>query len=132
MLTADHGQAAVSPTRVDLLEELWPELTGHLSQPRPAGSARDPFLHVHPGAVDPLIEQLSLRLGDRAEVRRAETVFAEIGPRLAARLADVVVLPADRRCAWLAAAPTHVLENLGSHGGSSEAETATYLGELRT
>ena len=52
LLTADHGQVAVSPDRVDYLDELWPELPAMLSQPRPAGSSRDAFLHVRPEHVD--------------------------------------------------------------------------------
>jgi hypothetical protein len=132
MLTADHGHTAVSPDRVDLLDEVWPELTAHLSQPRPAGSARVPFLHLRDGSASQVIEELSARLDGRALVRPAREMFDTVGPRLAARLGDVVVLPTAGRSAWLASAPTHVLTHLGSHGGCTEAETATYLAELRT
>ena len=45
LVTADHGQVAVDRTRVDFLDELWPELPGFL-RGRPAGSARDVFLHT--------------------------------------------------------------------------------------
>src|ERR1700742_3722334 len=65
LITADHGQVAVSPDRVDYLDDLWPDLPAMLSQPRPAGSSRDVFLHVHPERVETVIAQLSARLQDR-------------------------------------------------------------------
>jgi hypothetical protein len=132
MLTADHGHIGVSPGRIDLLDRLWPELPRHLSQSRPAGSPRDPFLHVRPESVGHVIEQLSERLGDRATVRPAAELFAAVGPRLSARLGDVVLLPVPGRSAWLSTAPTPSTNHLGSHGGLTEAETATYLAELIT
>jgi hypothetical protein len=126
LLTADHGQVDVRPDRVDYLDELWPELGAHLTQ-RAAGSARDVFLHVAPDRIDHVIENLAHRLGDRAHVSRATTLFDVVGDRLAARLADVAVLPADDRQAWLKATPSVETWNLGSHGGRAPAETATYL-----
>jgi Type I phosphodiesterase / nucleotide pyrophosphatase len=129
LLTADHGQVDVHPDRVDYLDELWPELTEYLTQ-RAAGSARDVFLHVAPDQIDHVIETLATRLGDRAHVCRATTLFDEIGPRLAARLADVAVLPVDGRQAWLKATPSVETWNLGSHGGRASAETATYLARV--
>jgi hypothetical protein len=48
LVTADHGQLDVAAERLDLLDELWPELPRHLTH-GPAGSARDCFLHV-PGS----------------------------------------------------------------------------------
>jgi hypothetical protein len=130
LLTADHGQIAVDPSRVDYLDELWPELPALLSQPRPAGSSRDAFLHVHAEHVDRVVEELSARLGDRASVRRADSMFGTIGPRLRARLGDVVVLPAAGRQAWLRAATANERWFRGHHGGLEEAETSTYLAEL--
>ena len=59
MVTADHGQVATSPERVDWLDELWPELPALLTH-RPAGSARDVFLHT----VSP--EELIAGLAERA------------------------------------------------------------------
>ncbi len=116
LITADHGQVDVHPDRVDYLDELWPELHAHLTQ-RAAGSSRDVFLHVAPAQIDHVIDNLADRLGDRAHVCRAATLFDSIGPRLAARLADVAVLPADGRQAWLKATPSVETWNLGSHGG---------------
>lgn len=131
LITADHGQVDVHPDRVDHLDELWPELTTHLTQ-RAAGSSRDAFLHVAPDRVGHVVDNLASRLGDRGHVCRASALFDDIGPRLAARLADVAVLPADGRQAWLKATPSVEAWNLGQHGGRASAETATYLARVES
>jgi hypothetical protein len=129
LLTADHGQVDVAPDRVDYLDELWPELPSYLTQSKPAGSARDVFLHVR--EPETVIAELQARLGDRADVRPAASLFDHVGERLAARLADVVVLPAEGREAWLRSAAGVEQHFRGHHGGLDPAETATYLAELR-
>ena len=130
LLCADHGQVDVSPERVDYLDELWPELPERLSQPRPAGSSRDVFLHVREGRVQEVIRELQARLGDRARVAPAASVFDRIGDRLRARLGQVVVLPAAGRQAWLRSASANERWWHGQHGGLEPAETETYLAEL--
>jgi predicted AlkP superfamily pyrophosphatase or phosphodiesterase len=132
LITADHGQVDVAPQRVDYLDELWPGLWDRLSQPRPAGSSRDVFLHVRALEIDEVIDELSARLGERAEVHRAADLFPTIGPRLRARLGDVVVLPAPGRQAWLGRTPSNERWFRGHHGGLDDAETAVYLAELLT
>jgi hypothetical protein len=132
LVTADHGQIDVSPERVDYLDELWPGLPALLSQPRPAGSSRDAFLHVRDGQVPTVIEQLATRLGDRAEVRPAAELFHRPGPRLRARLGDVAVLSAPGRQAWLRSAAANERWFLGQHGGREPVETSTYLAQLAT
>jgi predicted AlkP superfamily pyrophosphatase or phosphodiesterase len=122
MVTADHGQVAVDPSRVDYLDVLWPDLPGLLTH-RPAGSARDVFLHTH--APDDVIAGLSERLGDRAEVRRAGELVAP-GPRLA----DVCVLPAPGRMAWLRSAAGVETRFRGHHGGLHPDEIETWVGML--
>jgi Type I phosphodiesterase / nucleotide pyrophosphatase len=129
LLTADHGQVDVAPDRVDYLDELWPQLTEYLTQPKPAGSARDVFLHVR--EPETVIAELAARLDGRAEVRMAASLFDHVGERLAARLADVVVLPVADREAWLRSAAGVEQHFRGHHGGLDPAETATYLAELR-
>jgi hypothetical protein len=130
LITADHGQVDVAPDRVDYLDDLWPELPTLLSQPRPAGSSRDVFLHVHAEHVLTVIHELSARLEGRAEVRAASELFDRIGPRLEARLGDVAVLPAAGRQAWLRSAAGNEQRFRGQHGGLHEAETSTYLARL--
>jgi predicted AlkP superfamily pyrophosphatase or phosphodiesterase len=137
LLTADHGQVEVSPDRVDYLDDLWPELPAMLSQPRPAGSSRDAFLHVRPEHVDTVLAELPARLGDRAgrargaRVLPAAELFDRIGPRLAARLGQVAVLAAPGREVWLRSAAANERWFRGQHGGLDPAETETYLAEVR-
>jgi hypothetical protein len=114
LITADHGQIEVSPERVDYLDDLWPELPSLMSHPRPAGSSRDAFLHVREGHVQTVIEELSARLGDRADVQPAADLFAWIGPRLGERLADVAVLAAPGRRSGCAERPPTSSGSAGS------------------
>jgi predicted AlkP superfamily pyrophosphatase or phosphodiesterase len=121
IVTADHGQVAVDP-RVLYLDEMWPELPGLLTH-RPAGSARDVFLHTD--APDEVIAGLTERLGERAEVRRADELVAA-GPRLA----DVCVLPGPGRMAWLRSVAGVETRFRGHHGGLHPDETDTWVGML--
>ncbi len=130
LVTADHGQVDVAA--FDELDTEWPPLLDRLRCDRagrplwPAGSGRDCFLHVD----DPetVVAELAARLGERAEVRLAAELFPAAGPRLRARLADVCVLPAPGRMAWLAAFPTRERRFRGAHGGLAPAEAETWLG----
>lgn len=132
LVTADHGQVDIGA--VDELDVIWPELLDHLRRDGagrplwPAGSGRDCFLHVH--EPETVVAELAERLGDRAEVRPAAELFPDPGPRLLARLADVCVLPAPGRMAWLAAFPTRERRFLGAHGGLAAEEAETWLGLL--
>jgi predicted AlkP superfamily pyrophosphatase or phosphodiesterase len=130
LVCADHGQVAVSPERVDYLDELWPQLPALLSQRRPAGSSRDAFLHVVPGQLEVVVDGLRERLGDRAEVRPAAELFGSIGPRLQTRLGDVAVLPAAGRQTWMRSAAAGERWFRGHHGGFEDQEALTYLAEL--
>jgi Type I phosphodiesterase / nucleotide pyrophosphatase len=130
LLCADHGQVDVSPERVDYLDELWPELPTRLSQPRPAGSSRDVFLHVREGRLQEVSRELQARLGDRARVAPAASLFDRLGDRLRDRLGQVVVLPAAGHQAWLRSATANERWWRGQHGGLDPAETATYLAEV--
>jgi hypothetical protein len=130
LLTADHGQVAVSPERVDYLDDLWPDLEATLSHPRPAGSSRDAFLHVREEHVETVLAELSARLDDGARVLPAAELFDRIGPRLAARLGQVAVLAAPGREVWLRSAPANERWFRGQHGGLDPAETETYLAEV--
>jgi hypothetical protein len=130
LVTADHGQVAVSPDRVDYLDDLWPELPRYLTLP-PAGSARDCFLHTR--APELVAAELAARLEDRAEVHVvadmvADGWFGVAGPRLRARLADVCVLPGDGRQAWVRSAASVERTFRGQHGGRHPDECETWLG----
>jgi hypothetical protein len=132
IVTADHGQVPVDPLRVDYLDELWSGLVPLLRH-RPAGSARDVFLHT--GAVAEVVAGLSAVLGPRAEVHAVDDLvaagaFGVAGPRLRARLGDVCVLPAAGRMAWLRAAAGHEQVFRGHHGGLHPDEVDTWAGVL--
>jgi hypothetical protein len=121
MVTADHGQVATNPFRIDWLDELWPELPALLTH-RPAGSPRDVFLHTD--TPDEVIAGLSERLGEGAEVRRAAELVT--GPRVA----EVCVLPAAGRMAWLRPYAGRSTRFRGHHGGLHPDETETWVGTL--
>ncbi len=132
LVTADHGQVAVNPFRVDYLDDLWPELSSRLRH-RPAGSARDVFLHT--SATHEVVEKLGALLEDRAEVRAVADLvdagwFGVAGPRLQARLADVCVLPGPGRMAWLRSAAGVETHFRGHHGGLHPDEVNTWVGVL--
>jgi hypothetical protein len=129
LFTADHGQIAVDPSRVDYLDDLLPEI-GEMLAHRPAGSARDVFLHARPGRAEELAGALRERLGERAEVHAAAELFGEIGPRLRARLADVCVLPASGRMAWMRSARSVESRFRGHHGGMTPEESQSWLGAM--
>ena len=134
LFTADHGQVAVDPSRVDYLDDLLPRMRGYLTQP-PAGSARDVFLHAVPGLAAELAGALRERLAGRAEVVQvaeleARGLFGDVGPRLRARLGDVCVLPAEGRMAWLRSAASVEQRFRGHHGGLDPAECETWLGAM--
>ena len=75
------------------------------------------------------------RLDGRADVvlvaeLEAAGLFGEVGPRLRARLADVCVLPAPGRMAWLSAYPWVEQRFRGHHGGLDPDECDTWLGAM--
>jgi hypothetical protein len=121
MVTADHGQVATNPFKVDWLDELWPELPGLLTH-RPAGSPRDVFLHTN--EPDEVIAGLASRL-EGAQVRRASELVAP-----SPRLAEVCVLPAPGRMAWLRPYAGRSTSFRGHHGGLHPDETETWVGRL--
>ena len=113
LLTADHGQIDVDPERIIWLDDLDPAL----AEVRPAGSARDVFLHA----------DVSAAVSDQLEVVRAEDLFTDIGPRLRARLPEVCVLPPPGRTAWIRRFADPATRFRGHHGGRTPDEMQTYL-----
>ncbi|MEA2123493.1 MAG: hypothetical protein QOI80_275 [Solirubrobacteraceae bacterium] len=119
LLTADHGQVDVDPAETIWLDELHPPLASLAL--RPAGSARDVFLHVED------VEGTIAALAPHVEVHPADELFGDIGPRLRERLAPVCVLPPPGRMAWLRGASDIAMRFRGHHGGRTPEETQTYL-----
>ncbi|HEY6761106.1 MAG TPA: alkaline phosphatase family protein [Baekduia sp.] len=122
LLTADHGQIDVSPDSLDLLD---------IPDALPAGSARDLFLHVSEDRVDSTLSAINTTLGDHGTAVRSSTLFPTPGPRLAARLAPICVLPAPGRMVWLRGHEDDPqLSFLGHHGGQTPEESTSFLGTL--
>jgi hypothetical protein len=139
LLAADHGQVDVDPATTVYVNEAWSGIVDLLARDGrgrplvPAGSARDLFLHCRPDAIEEVADGLARRLGERATVHRVADIFAAgwlgtVGERLRARLADVCVLPAPGRMAWLAAFPTRERRWHGAHGGLAPEEAETWIG----
>jgi hypothetical protein len=78
-----------------------------------------------------VVGELASALGERAEVRLAADLFDDPGPRLQVRLADVCVLPAPGRMAWLEAYPSFQLRFKGHHGGLTPEESETWMGIMQ-
>lgn len=133
LLTADHGVSPVDPARTVYVNETWPELAGYLETGAdckplaPAGSCRDLFLHAREGHIGDVCAGLAERLGGIADVvpvQRlvAEGVFADPGPGLRARLANVVVLPHYGEAVYWHEPGRFVQQLRGQHGGLSAQE----------
>lgn len=133
LLTADHGMSPVDPVRTAYVNELWPELASRLETGAdgkalaPAGSCRDLFLHVRDGCVDEVCAELGERLDGVADVVPvedlvAEGVFAKPSPRLAARLANVAILPRYGEAVYWHEPGRFVQQLHGQHGGLSPQE----------
>jgi hypothetical protein len=130
LLTADHGQVDVDPERTLWLDELHPPLAE--LRLRPAGSARDVFLHVPEEDVDTTVAALEPHVETHrvADLLAAGAFGPDPGPRLLERLGSVCVLPEAGRMAWLRCAPDFQQLFRGHHGGRTPEESETWLGEL--
>jgi hypothetical protein len=130
LLTADHGQVDVDPAQTLWLDELYEPLAR--LDLRPAGSARDVFLHVPEADVAATVEALT----PHAEVHAVADMLAAgafgtgVTPRLTDRLASVCVLPPPGRMAWLRWAADPSQKFRGHHGGRTVEEASTYLAAL--
>ena len=124
LVTADHGQIDVGADRPPRRRS-----GRRCSAPAPrARRAPRATASCTSTTPRPSSRELSARLGERAEVRLAAELFPDAGPRLRARLADVCVLPAPGRMAWLAAIPRTQLQFKGHHGGLTPEESETWIG----
>lgn len=101
LLTADHGQVEVDPEAVIWLDDLHPPLRDLAL--RPAGSARDVFLHVPAADVETTVAALAphVEVHAVADLLSACAFGPDAGVRLTARLGNVCVLPPAGRMAWL-------------------------------
>jgi hypothetical protein len=130
LLTADHGQVDVDPAATLWLDELHEPLAR--LDLRPAGSARDVFLHVPDEEIEATIAALAphTEVHATADMVAAGAFGPDPGPRFLERLASVCVLPPDGRMAWLRWAADPSQNFRGHHGGRTPEETRTYLAAM--
>jgi hypothetical protein len=134
LITADHGMAAIEPSRSLYVNELWPEITDHIpvgddGRPlAPAGSSRDLFLHTAPGSHEHVRSTLQTLLEARAEVHSVAELMREgvFGPIISDtfrdRVGDVVVLPFPGEAVYWSDPPRFTQPYRGQHGGLTPAE----------
>ena len=135
ILTADHGQTAVSPNTTFYLNREIPGIERYLRANRagallvPAGSARDLFLHVKDELLDETINLLQNALAGRAEIYRtsdliAENLFGSTRPSRAflTRVGNVVILPYARETIWWFEDGRFAMHFQGHHGGMTPEE----------
>jgi hypothetical protein len=143
LLTSDHGMTPVDPVTTVYVNELWPELHGLLEAGAdgkplaPAGSCRDLFLHVRPGELSHVRDELAARLDGTATVLTTDELvaagaFDTPGERLRERVGNLVVLPrVGEAVYWYE--PGRFDQHLrGQHGGLSPAEMEIPLVAWRT
>jgi Type I phosphodiesterase / nucleotide pyrophosphatase len=135
LLTADHGMAAVDPGRSLYVNELWPEIVGHLERGSdgrplaPAGSSRDLFLHTQSeSSHDHVQTTLQTILAGRAEVHDVGELIQQgifgpvVGERLRRSVGDLVVLPSPGEAVYWNEPPRFTQPYRGQHGGLTHAE----------
>jgi len=141
-VTADHGQVAVDPQQVIMLNRLWPDLERFFRQGGdrrplpPSGSPRVTVLHVQPAVVGEVQINLQRLLGERATVVTGAELMAagyfgpKPGERIASRLGELVILPAPGEAIIWEYPPGRSFEYRGLHGGLTSIEMLTELAWL--
>ncbi|MCA0452479.1 MAG: alkaline phosphatase family protein [Chloroflexi bacterium] len=131
LLTADHGQDDIDPTKTIHINKIAPEIVPLVrtdSEGRllvPAGSARDMFIYIKEGHVDEAYNLLVNHpaLAGKAEVRRVSDLIAQgyfgasPSPMFMERIADLVVLPYNGLMVWWYDESRHEFPFRGHHGG---------------
>lgn len=141
LLTADHGQIAITPERAIIVDRAAPGLraatpTGADGRPLlPGGSSRDLFLYVVEEQLAATHAALADALAGRAEVHRTADLIAAglFGPAPSAtflgRVGNLTVLPYPGETVWWDDKRFPVRFK-GSHGGLSPEEAHTQLAAL--
>lgn len=139
LITADHGQIEVDPTQTIKLETIIPEVLemqrsgvdGHAIYP--GGSPRDLFIYIEPGKIDTAFALCKERLGDVADVLRADELvnagfFGPVSEKLRANMGDIVVLPhAPTPIFWGGPNDMYLRGYRGQHGGLAREEAETMV-----
>lgn len=134
MITADHGQVPIDPTKTIYINTKFPEILQYVKRNKigeylaPCGSCRDLFLHVYPERLDFVISFLKDKLQDKAEVYpTTELLNAGLfgdnpSQRLLERLGNIVILPNDNLTVFWYEESKFQVKHLGMHGGLTSTE----------
>lgn len=134
LLAADHGHARVDPGRVVYLNQyLALERFYSRSKSReaivPTGGPNDVFLFIDPSRMPDTLQLLRRELGERALVLETNDALqqglfgvGEPTPVFRRRIGDVLILPRKGHHVWYEHRPNSPLDQLGCHGGLTEAE----------
>ena len=134
LLSADHGQAEISPANTLYLNRMQPDFEKYFKVDRLGqpvilgGSARDLFLYIRDEVLEEVQALLSERLAERAEVYRTDELLEKgaFGPvpakRLLERLGNLVVLPYNGYGVFWYQPGKYEQKFYGHHGGLTPEE----------
>lgn len=139
ILTADHGQIGIDPSRVVYLDKELPELAawmeispGASGRPIvPAGARRDFVLFIKPELLAESQELLTRHLAGVADVVTTDELIAagvfggKVSKRFSSRFGNLVVLPHEREAVWWSENGRFATGFRGDHGGLSPQEMET-------
>jgi predicted AlkP superfamily pyrophosphatase or phosphodiesterase len=137
LITADHGQTAVSPEQTIYLNHLSPSIAPLLRTDAqgnplvPAGSPRDMFLYIQDSYLEKAQDLLKEQLGDRATVYRTQMLVEQgyFGNHPSSlflnRLGNLVILPHCHETVWWYEKDKFEQHHRGHHGGLSRDEMET-------
>ncbi len=135
IMTADHGQIEVDPTRTIYLNLQVAGIERYLRTNQKgnvlvaAGSARDMFLYAKDESLDELLALLQKQLAGRAEVYKTQELLAQgffglhtPSPAFLGRLGNIVILPYMNETVWWYQEGRFDMRFLGHHGGLTPQE----------
>ena len=134
LMTADHGQIPVDPTKVIYLDEI-PGFTEKLKLSQngkiipPSGGSRDVILNVKDEELENMISLLENALEGKATILKtdqaiSEGLFGDGVPtkRFLDRVGNLLILAHDYNAIWYHFAPDIIFKHKGIHGGLTEDE----------
>jgi predicted AlkP superfamily pyrophosphatase or phosphodiesterase len=135
MLTADHGQTSIDPSKCVYLNLAIPEIKEYLKLSKsgrylaPAGSCRDMFLYIKDDRLDEACRLLQERLHGVAAVIKIRDLVENgyfgdryVSEGLAGRLGNLVILPYENNCVWWYEKDVFEVNFRGHHGGLTRQE----------
>lgn len=140
LVTADHGQMAVTPEETIYLNRLPESIEPFIKRNRqgqlivPGGSPRDMFLYIQDEHLDAAQDMLVHQLAGRAEVYRTQDLIeqgffgaCEPSATFLSRVGNLVILAYEGEGVWWFDKGRFEQRLKGHHGGLSRAEMETIL-----